>query len=169
MEYLKLGTIVDTQGLDGTIKIYSTTSHGEMRYKKGSKVFIYNENTDQRKELTVGSYRHQGLFDFVKFIEINSTEEGKEYKGLEVQVAKDRNDLKVGYYFYSDLIGCKVFDQNNNELGEVSNVEEFPAQLTLRVKKLTKGDFFVPFVKEFIKNVNIEEKIITINLIDGML
>lgn len=169
MEYLKLGTIIDTQGLDGTLKIYSTTSNGDLRYQNGSKVFFYDENNNHRAEYKVIAYRHNGLFDFVKFEGINNPEDGQLYKGFEVQVAKDRSDLKVGYYFYSDLIGCKVVDQNQNNLGNVSNVEEFPAQLTLRVKKLTKGDFFVPFVKEFIKDVNIEERIITINLIDGML
>lgn len=169
MEYLKLGTIIDTQGLDGTLKIYSTTSNGEMRYKKGSKVFLYDEDNNQRLEVKVVSYRHNGLFDFVKFEEINNSGDGKNYKGFEVQVAKNRGDLKIGYYFYSDLIGCKVYDQNKNQIGVVSNVEEFPAQLTLRVKKMTKGDFFVPFVKEFIKDVNVEEKVITINVIDGML
>ena len=36
MEYLKLGTIIGTFGVDGTLKIYSTTNMGEKRYKKGN-------------------------------------------------------------------------------------------------------------------------------------
>lgn len=169
MEYLKLGTILDSHGLDGTMKIYSTTSFGNLRYQKGSKVFCYNEKTNERMELTVISYRHAGTFDFVKFEDINDPETAKQYKGFEVQVIKDSNDLKVGYYFYSDLEGCKVVDQNENELGTVKNVEEFPAQITLRVKKLEKGEFFVPFIKQFIISVNIKDKIIKINVIEGML
>ena len=169
MEYLKLGTILDSHGLDGTMKIYSTTSFGDLRYQKGSKVFFFNEKTNERLELKVLSYRHSGTFDFVKFDTINDPETAKQYKGYEVQVIKDSNDLKVGYYFYSDLEGCKVIDQDGNMLGTVKTVEEFPAQITLRVKKLEKGEFFVPFIKQFIISVNIEEKIIKINVIEGML
>ena len=51
MEYLNLGNIVDSFGIDGTVKIYSTTSFGEKRYMTGSKVFLYNPQTKEYKEL----------------------------------------------------------------------------------------------------------------------
>ena len=169
MEYLSLGKIIDSFGLDGTLKVYSTTDNQKLRYKKGNKLFLYNEQEDLRIQVTVVSYRSSGNLDYVKFEEITSPEKGKEYKGFEVHTIKDTNDLKVGYYFYSDLVDCKVIDQDGNELGEVSKVEEFPAQLTLRVKRQNGKDFFVPFVKQFIKKVDIESKTISINVIEGML
>ena len=66
-------------------------------------------------------------------------------------------------------IGCKVLDEKGQELGVVKEVEEFPAQLTLRVKRAGKEDFFVPFVKAFIRRVDINKKEIEINVIGGML
>ena len=82
---------------------------------------------------------------------------------------KDRKDLEVGYYFYEDLVGCSIIDQSKNELGIVNKVEEFPAQITLRVKRQNGKDFFVPFVKQFIKKVDIDAKKIYIEVIEGML
>ena len=169
MEYLKLGTILDSFGLDGTIKVYSTTDNQKLRYKKGAKVFLYNSKEDNRKEYVVERYRSSGQFDFVKLEDINNPESVKELKGYEIHTIKDRNDLKVGYYFYSDLTGCKVLDENKNELGIVSVVEEFPAQITLRVKRNNMPDFFVPFIKEFIVSVDIESKTIIIKVLEGML
>ena len=169
MEYLNLGNIVDSFGIDGTVKIYSTTSFGEKRYKAGSKVFLYNPQTKEYKELEVVKYRHSGFFDFVKFVELNTPEEVKELKGFSIQVIKNNKDLKKDEYFFSDLKGCKVVDENNNELGTVKVVEEFPAQVTLRVGRNNKQDFFVPFIKEFVKEVNIDEKTITIHVIEGLL
>ena len=93
----------------------------------------------------------------------------EQFKGFELLVEKNYSDLKVGYYFYSDLIGCSIVDDNKNKLGIVSKVEEFPAQLTLRVKRNNKPDFFVPFIKQFIINVDIVKKEITINVLEGML
>ena len=168
-EYLKVGTIKDSFGLDGTLKIYSTTSMPEKRYKPGSTVFLVNPLTNEYSEQKVISFRHSGLLDFVKVESINSPEEAKEYKGYEIHVLKDQKDLEKGMYFYSDLKCCDIFDEQENLLGKVKEVEEFPAQLTLRVSRNKKPDFFVPFVKEFIKSVDIENKRITIKIIEGLL
>lgn len=169
MEYLSLGKIIDSFGIDGTIKIYSTTQFGEKRYKAGSKVFLFNPQGKTRAEYTVISYRHSGFFDFVKLEGINNPETVKEMKGYEVHVIKDNKDLDKDSYFYSDLRGCKVIDESKKVLGNVKEVEEFPAQVTLRVKRDNKPDFFVPFIKEFIKEVDIDEKTITIHVLEGML
>ena len=169
MEYLSLGKIVDSFGIDGTVKIYSTTSFGEKRYKKGSIVFFVNPLNQERTEHEVVKYRHSGFFDFVKFAEFDNPEIIKEFKGFEIQIIKDNKDLEEGSYFYSDLRGCKVVDNDNNELGIVKEVEEFPAQITLRVSRKGKPDFFVPFIKEFIKKVDICSKIIVIDVIEGLL
>ena len=169
MEYLSLGKIIDSFGLDGTLKVYSTTDNQKLRYKKGNKLFLYNEQSDERIPVTVITYRSSGILDYVKFEEITNPEKGKEYKGFEIHTIKDRNELKVGYYFYSDLLDCLVVDQNKNVLGKVIKIEEFPAQLTLRVKQENGKDFFVPFVKQFIQSVDIDKKEIHINVIEGML
>lgn len=168
MEYLSLGKIIDSFGLDGTAKVFSTTSNAKQRYKKGSTLFL-SKNGDDLFEVTVDHYRENGRFVFVKFSNINVKEEMEQYKGYEVLVEKNASDLKVGYYFYSDLEGCSILDEDKNKLGIVSKVEEFPAQLTLRVKREKGHDFFVPFIKQFILNVDIEKKEITIKVLEGML
>ena len=163
MEYLSLGKIIDTFGLDGTLKIFSSTQNGKQRYLKGNKVFI-NE-----KEYTVMSYRNSGNIDFVRFEEITNPEDGKLLKGQYVEIIKDRKDLKEGYYFYDDLKGCTIVDKDGKAYGTVKEVEEFPAQITLRVARKNGKDFFVPFVKAFIVNVDIEKKEIVINMMEGLL
>ena len=80
MEYLSLGKIIDSFGIDGTVKIYSTTSFGSKRYKQGSKVFIVNPQDQSKTEVEVVKYRHNSNFDFVKFAEYNTPEEVKELK-----------------------------------------------------------------------------------------
>ncbi len=169
MAYLKIGKIIDSHGLDGTFKVFNTTDSPKKRYTKGNKVYLYNETTDERIEMTVESFRLSGQIAFVKLEGINNPEDAKTFKGFEIHTIKDRNDLEVGYYFYDDLMNCSIIDQNKNELGKVIKVEEFPAQITLRVKRQNGKDFFVPFVKQFIKKVDIDGKKIYIEVIEGML
>ena len=168
-EYLLLGYITDAFSLDGTFKILSKTDFASKRYAKGKEVFLYQPNTKQRMTVIVESYRKNGQFDFVKVQGVNSKKEALEFKGYEVQALKDYQIVDKDTYYYVDLVGCKVMDEKGTILGEVSQVEEFPAQLTLRVKRKGQEDFFVPFIKAFIRRVDISKKEIEINVIGGML
>ena len=169
MEYLSLGKITGSFGLDGSIKVYSTTNLASLRYKKGSKVFLVNPEDDSKIEATVLNYKKSGNFDIVTLDIISNVDDAISKKGYELQVEKNNLDLEPGSYFYSDLRGCEVFDNLQNKLGIVKEIEEFPAQITLRVSRGKLPDFFVPFIKEFICEVDIENKRIIINVIKGLL
>ena len=56
-----------------------------------------------------------------------------------------------------------------NSIGKVKKVESYASYDTLRIERENNKDVLVPFVKAFIKEVNIEERKITINVIDGLL
>ena len=169
-EYLLLGYITDAFSLDGTFKVLSKTDFASKRYQKGKEVFLFQPNTKQRMTVVVESYRKGGQFDFVKVQGINSKEEALEFKGYEIHALKDYQILDKDAYYFTDLVGCDVLDDKGHVLGKVRLVEEFPAQLTLRVKREgNQPDFLVPFVKAFIKNVDIKKKQIIINVIGGLL
>ena len=169
MEYLSLGKITDAFGLDGTLKIYSTTNMGEKRYQKGATVYLLDVENNEYIPFNVLNYRHNGLFDFVKLETIENIEAALSKKGQEIFVEKNVKDLDKDTYFYSDLRGCKIIDKNGNNLGIVKEIEEFPAQITLRVSRQGKPDFFVPFIEVFIAKIDIKNKEITINVMEGLL
>ena len=169
MEYLSLGKITDAFGLDGTLKVYSTTNMGEKRYAKGAIIYLYDEENNTYVPFKVLNYRHTGLFDFVKLENIDSIEAALSKKGQEIFVEKNQKDLAKNTYFYSDLRGCKIIDKDGNNLGIVKEIEEFPAQITLRVSRKGKPDFFVPFIEVFIAKIDIDNKEITINVLEGLL
>ena len=169
-EYLLLGYITDAFSLGGTLKVLSKTDFADIRYQEGKEVYLYNARNNQRNCFVVQGYRSNGQFDFVKLEGINTKEDALSYKGYEIHALKDYQHMDKDTYYFSDLVGCEVLDDKGTVLGKVSLVEEFPAQLTLRVKRgKDQPDFLVPFVKAFIKNVDIEKKQIIINVIGGLL
>ena len=165
MEYLLLGHIAGSFGLDGTLKVISTSTFQDARYQKGNKIYLGRE----KKELTVETYRTNGKFDFVKVLEIQDKETADKLKSESLFGIKDLSLLDKGFYYFSDLETCDVFDEDTNKIGKVIKVEEFPAQITLRVRNNKGKDFFVPFIKEFILDVDIESKKIVVRVIGGML
>lgn len=162
MEKLLVGKIIDSFSLDGTLKVFSTTSNPEKRYKKGNTLYINDV------AYKVVSYKKNGKVDLIKFEGINTPEEAHALKGCEILCDKDYNDLDEGYYFFSDLVGCELIN-NNRVIGKVIAVEEFPAQITLRCKQPNGKEFFVPFIKEFVTNIDIKNKKIEIVVLEGML
>ena len=167
MEKLLLGYIISSFSLDGTVKVLSKTNMSAKRYVKGNKVYLADKNENIIKELTVSSFRSAGEIDFVKFEEILTKEEADSYKSYSLLIDKT-NDLENGFYFFSDLEKCNVIF-NGKVIGKVIKVEEFPAQITLRAKSNKGKEFFIPFIKEFIKNVSLESQEIDVVLWEGML
>ena len=166
-EYLVIGTIIGSFKLDGTLKVKSQTDIPFERYQVGNEIILKNKD-GSLSTLIVEAFRKNGEIDFVKTKEITVKEIADSLKGCQLLVEKDRNDLEEGFYFFSDLEGCKVIDQNNKDVGLVIKVEEFPAQITLRVRKDEK-DYFIPFIEPFIKSVDINKKEIHVELLEGML
>jgi len=169
MEYLSLGKIIGTHGLDGKVKVFSSTFFSKDRYKKGNELFLISPDDSDVLKVTVKSFSQSKGIDLVSFNEINNPEDAIKYKGYFIKIDKETASKPKDSYFFSDLELCEVFDTKGNKLGKVKKVEEFPAQITLRVARDNNKDFFVPFIKEFIVEVNIENKLIIINVIEGML
>lgn len=169
MEYITLGKIVKTIGLKGEVKIYSSSDFSYDRYEKGNNVTLFNEKTKERVTCIVKSFRKDKEFDIVSFEEFPSIEAITPYINNLVQIEKSDAILPKGFYHYSDLKNCDVYDENNNKLGKVKDVEEYASYQTLRIKREGAKDFFVPFVKTFIKKVDIDNKKIIIHVIEGLL
>lgn len=169
MENLTLGNIVGSFALDGTLKVFSLTNNASYRYQSGKKVLLINPASQETTELTVIAYHQNGRFDFVKTKEILTKEEADSYKGWELAIHKDAKDLDEGYFYFCDLVGCLIVNEQDEVLGKVASVEEFPSQIALRVSRLNNPNFFIPFIDEFILRVDIENKKIYIREMEGML
>ena len=168
MEFLTVGQVVRTIGLKGEVKIYPSTHFRDTRFKKGSRVFLLNDNNEIERELTIKSHRVNGNCDNLIFEEISSIEEAEKINKKYLFVEKNREILGKNEFFYSDLVGMKVDFDNGNEIGVVKAIEEYNSYVTLRVKTNGK-DVLVPFVEAFIKSVSLEEKQIIVKFIEGLL
>ncbi|HBS10786.1 MAG TPA: 16S rRNA processing protein RimM [Firmicutes bacterium] len=167
MEYLSVGKIVNTIGLKGEVKIYVTSSFPTLRFSKDS--ILYYQKNDEFIPITVNSsYKKDSNFYVVKFKEINSESEGFLFKNTEIFALKDKSILNKNEYFYNDLISLNVITEDGKNLGVINKVEEFPAQITLKVL-YNKKYYFIPFNDFFIKKVDLENHQIIIHYIEGLL
>lgn len=167
MEYLLVGTIVGTHGIKGELKVKSETSFPEQRYSHDSVLLIKKGNSYQ--EVKVTSHRvHKGL-DLITLNDIKDINYVGEYIGLELYIQKSLlPDLEEDEFYFDDLIGLKVYDYQK-EIGQVEDVMEVPQGAILIIRQINKKKSFVPFNEEFVKEVDLENKIIHIESIEGLL
>lgn len=168
-KYLKVGKILKTQGLKGEVRVFSTTSFKDIRYKKGNELFIQLKDGSYQS-MTINSFYTKGEnLDVISFKGYNSVESIEPFLGLEIFAIKDESILFDNEFFYDDLIDLSVFDESHNYIGKVQSVEEFPSQETLKVLKENGKSFFIPFNDFFVKNVDLENEEITIHVIEGLI
>ena len=77
--------------------------------------------------------------------------------------------LEKDEFLIQDLIGCAVFNTENEKIGTVTNISTNSSQDLLNIKNLIGQEFLVPFVKEFFPDVDIKNKKITIKPIEGLI
>lgn len=165
--YLKIGTIVKQVGLKGEVRVYSTTTFANKRYKKGNTLYIKMDN--EYIPVTVNSYRKlNSTFDVVSFNEFGDTHSTDQLLKKEIFGIKDQKYLCKNEFYYDDLLNCQIVS-NDEIVGIVIGIEEFPAQLTLKCTSSKSVIFFIPFIPEFIKTIDIQNKKIFVELIEGML
>lgn len=152
----KLGRAV---GLKGEMKIHLLSDFPE-QLKKGAKFYLGNS------EIVVDNYDFKkGL---IKFVGINTPEEAKKLTNkilsTTIEETKKSCELKENEYFWFDIIGCKVYE-DNELLGVVKDIYRYPNSDYLFVltdknliQKQKPKSFLIPFIEKFIKDVSISDK-----------
>lgn len=166
MAYLLLGKISKPHGLKGEVKVFSHTDFAFLRYQKGKLVYYLDNN--EYKPLEINSFFKQGKFDVVSFKGYLDIKLIDPLLNKELYIKKEDAKLPDGYYHYTDLVNCNIMS-DNKVIGIVKEVMDFPANYCLRCETPNHQSFDIPFVDEFIQEVNIKDKCIKVKLIEGIL
>ena len=157
MEYLYLGKIVNTHGIKGEIRILSDFKYKSDVFKIGNNLYIGKNKTQE----TINSYRVHKEYDMVTLKGINDINDVLKYKGLDVYI--NRSEYNFEGIIYEDLVGMEVYSKGKL-IGIVDDIIKSSAHPILKV-----GKSMIPFVDEFILNVDLENKRIDINEIEGLI
>lgn len=166
MEYISIGKILNFHGIKGEAKIgFSNQSFIE----KAKIVFIGSD----KKEFNITSVRFHKNFAIMKFKEINSINELIEFKGQNIYISKEKaiKSLDKNEFLINDLIGLKVFDNEENYIGDVEEIRKSLANdiICIKTPDNDKDLILVPFVSELVPIVDMKNGKIIIKPIEGLL
>ena len=166
---LKVGKIVNTHTLKGEVKVISSTDFEEERFKKGSKLLITRGNQLIR-EVVVQSYRNHKNFLLVKFEGIDSVEEAEKLKNLQIKIDSDEvGELEENEFYFHQIIGCEVFDENDKNLGEIIDILTPGANDVWVIKGENGREILIPYIEDVVKKIDITSKKVNIEVMEGLI
>jgi len=166
---LSIGKILNFHGIHGEVKVGFTPGKEERLTELRQ---VYAVKDSKTTSLTIQSLRFHKNFALIKFKEISSIDEVLELKGAYLKVPKSeiKGELEEDEFYIDDLIGVEVYDVDGNQLGSVISVISLKNEEdVLAVKDKNNKEHLIPFVKDIVPEVNIENNKIVIRNIPGLL
>lgn len=166
MEYTIVGQIINSHGIQGEVKVYPLTDDVN-RFSQLKKAYL----GEGKLKVNLKSVKyHKGLV-ILKFNEFNNINEILPLKDKYIYVDdEDRVVLPEDSFFIHDLMDSQVYDISGNLIGILEDVIQGPSNDIYVVKgHESNKNHLIPAVKNFIKEVDIKDKKIIIDPIEGMI
>lgn len=150
---INIGKYVNTHGIKGEIRIISDFSRKDLVFTPGFNIYI------KGREFVINTYRHHKNYDMLTLKGINNINDIIDLKGEKVYI----KDEDINTFLIEDLVNYKV--TNNNISYKIKEVLYSKAHPILKLD----NNILIPYVKEFILNIDEVNKIVYMNLPSEMI
>lgn len=163
VDMFNVGQIVNAVGIKGELKIYPLTDYKE-RFDELEFVYIEGRRFD------IERVRYNNELVILKLKSIDDRTTAEKYRTLYLKIDRENaRKLPEGTYFIVDLIGCEVYSTEGSYIGTLTDVIQNTAQDLYEIKTKELKNILIPAVEEFVKEIDIEKKMIKIQLIEGLM
>ena len=153
---LYIGTLVNTHGIKGEVKIISNFKYKEEVFKKDNTIYIND------KKYTINTYRKHQKYDLITLKGYDNINDVLDLKGNKIYINKE--EYTFSGILNEDLYGKKVYDKDKY-IGTLKEIVDNKKQELLVIENNGKT-FLVPYVDEFVKEINEDIKL---DLIKGLI
>ncbi len=166
-DLLQVGAITQPHGIHGEVKVFPTTNDVK-RFKKLKEVIL--DTGREQKVLEIEGVKFFKQYAILKFKGYDNINDIEKYKGKPLLVTRE-NAVKLGRdeYFIADLIGIEVYDEDGKYLGVLQKVIETGANDVYEVKFEDGREVLFPAIRQCILDVDMENRKMTVHIMDGLL
>lgn len=163
---LCVGVITSVNGVRGYVKIRSFTENSKdiCAFKQ-----IFDKETNSQYKIRLISAKKDYIIAGIDGI--SSREEAEKLRNTKLYIARtELPSLKKEEFYHADLIGMDVKTDEGISLGVVRNLVNFGAGDILEIQDpITEKVSFYPFNKQFILEVNKQDRVITATALEEVL
>lgn len=169
-DFFRVGKIVNTHGINGEVKINLHTDFPEDRFRKGNQLFI-GEKADSTFNVEIQSSKPYKNMYLLKFKDLDTINDVEKFKNQYLWIPKEQQkELDKNEFYYYQIIGCNVVTTDGKEIGVVKDIFSPGANDVWVVKsKDNNKELLIPYIEPIVKKVDIENKKILIDVIEGLL
>ncbi|MCH2306055.1 MAG: ribosome maturation factor RimM [SAR202 cluster bacterium] len=159
-----VGVVIGSWGLKGHLKVKPFTDI-DNRYRIGNSVWISSE---ELKILTSRFLESKGYW-IISFEGINSLQKTERFFGCDITIPRKLLEILPPdvFYFY-DLIGITVFNQDFVEIGILKDILKTGANDVYVIQPKSGKEILIPAIKEVVKKVDLENEKMYVVLRDGI-
>lgn len=165
-DFLELGQIVSTHGIRGEVRVNPWCDDPE--FAKKFKVLYFDEKGMQ--SINVISCRPHGNICIVKLEGVDTVESAAALRNKVLYFKRSEADLPEGRWFVSELIGCEVVDNNDENIvyGRITDVAPTGANDVWYVNTPDNREVLIPAIKEVIIKCDVENDKVFIHPLRGL-
>jgi len=166
-QYFEIGKITGTHGIRGTMRVFPTTEDPS-RFERLKEIIV--EIRGKRETFHIQKVAFHKQFVLLTVKEITDINVAELYKNGRILIP-DAMAIPLGEdeYYNRDLYGLKVVTEEGEELGEITEIFSTGSNDVYVVKKDGKGkELLLPAIKDCIKNVDLENGVMTVKLLEGL-
>ncbi len=163
--FLVIGRILKPHGVGGEVRVELHTDLPE-RFTWLEVVYLGKEHP---RPVGVEGVRFHKAWALVKLEGYDSREEAATLRSEWLQVPEDQSiPLEEGEYFLFQLIGLDVYTDEQDYVGQISEVLETKANNVFIVHG-PMGEVLIPDIDEIVLEIDLEAKRMLIHPLDGLL
>lgn len=167
MKFLKIGQIVNVHGIKGQVKVYPYTD--DIDNLTNLKYVYLSESKDSKINILLCRVQKNMLL--ISFEGITTVEEAETLRNKYIYILRDElKPLQEDNYYIDDLLSMEVIDlKNNSVLGKISYVFNTGANDIYEVETVDNKKIYLPAIKQVIKKVDIQEKKMYVEVMEGLI
>lgn len=162
-----IGRIVNTQGIKGEVRVVPTTD--DINRFKDLEYVMIDDKEEKNKKLNIETVRYHKNFILIKFKDLNSINDVEYLKGKVIKVPYEMGiPLEEDEYYYRDLYDLNVYTDENEFLGNITDIIETGANDVYVVSKEEQNDLLIPAIKQCILEIDIDNKKMIVHIMEGL-
>ncbi|WP_099974891.1 ribosome maturation factor RimM [Lactobacillus terrae] len=164
----RVGTIVNTHGIRGEVRVISVTDFPKERFQSGATLYLKYQN--KYIKMTVESSRPHKKFYLLKFKDLDNINDVEKYVKSELFTDDEvMPELEEGEFYYRQIIGLEVQDPRFGNVGKITEIMELGPNDVWVVKSPKYDEVLIPYIKSVVKNVDLEKGIVNVEIPDGLI
>jgi 16S rRNA processing protein RimM len=165
MDLFIIGEVVKTRGLRGCMKVLAQVE--TQNIVAGLDVIYLQDIQGQKKHYRLRKLEISGKFLFIELEDICDVDSARALVGCKVLIpANMLEDLPAGEYYWRDIIGLAVYDENGKYLGRIESI--FPTGSN--DVYVCKGDreILLPAIADVVMQIDLVKSVMTVKLLEGL-